>query len=245
MSKKAVRSGIFLALTLGASTALADPFGKKGEFALSGERLFGIYYVHASEQNNDSDSSTQISFFGQAPTLPVGASIGVANIGLVAVNPYSLPKVGFDYLITDGLTIGGSLIYAHTANTATRTVARGATVSTDYSGDSFVIAPRVGYAYMFSDTIGIWPRGGFMYHYQVVSDNNNNKVSLDGFALNIDAPFVFSLAEHFAILAGPGIDIGLSGTAKVTVPTPVGTATTSGDDVLTSFGLYAGLMGWI
>lgn len=247
MSKNAIRFGLALAATLAAPAALAEPFGQKGQFAISGDRIFGIFYTHASEPNDASQSSTQFALLGQAPTLP-GVNIGgLGNVALGGINPYSVPRISFDYLVIDGLTLGGSLIYAHQSLTDKARVGNtNVVVSNDYSANLFAIAPRVGYAYMFSEAVGIWPRGGFTYHYQSVDDGNNNKDSLDGFALNLDAPFVISPIDQFAFLVGPAIDIGLTGNAKATRNGgPLGTVTTETDYTLFGFGLYAGLMGWI
>lgn len=246
MSKNALRLGLALAVTFAAPAVLADPFGQKGQFAISGDRLFGIYYTHESLPNNaaggeQSVSSTQISLLGQAPTLPLANAGGLGVVGTGGVNPYSVPRVSFDYLVIDGLSIGGSLIYAHTSNTF-----KSGNVSTDYSGNMFGISPRVGYAYMFSESAGIWPRGGFTYYYQSADLGNGNKDSMDGFAFNLDAPFVISPIEQFAILVGPALDIGITGSAKATrnIP-PLGTTTTESDLTLLGLGVYAGIMGWI
>lgn len=236
MSHTTLRTGLALTLALSASTAMAAPFGQKGEFAFSADRLFGAFYANADEEGENADSVTEIAFMGQSSFVPLAVG-GV-------INPYSMPKVGFDYFVIDGLTIGGSLVYASTSHTATRELpVVGGTVSNDTTGSAFVLAPRVGYAYMFSDVVGIWPRGGFTYHHQSAEDDGSGaKVSLDGFALSVDAPFVISPVEHFGFLVGPGLDLGLSGSAETSAPN---TPTVSTDAKLTGFGLYAGLMGWI
>lgn len=248
MSKNAIRFGIALAATLAAPAALAEPFGQKGQFAISGDRIFGISYMHASLPNDQSASVTQFSLLGQSPTLPGVLNAG-GNVTTVAgINPYTVPRISFDYFIIDGLTIGGSIIYAHQSYTDKYRAGgpNNVLISVDFSGDLVALAPRVGYAYMFSETVGIWPRGGFTYHYQNLDLGNGVKNSLDGFALNLDAPFVISPIDQFAFLVGPAIDIGFTGTYKTTAPAgPLGTVTTETDYTLLGFGLYAGLMGYI
>lgn len=246
MSKNAIRFGLALAATLAPPAAMAEPFGQKGQFAISGDRIFGIHYTHESLPNNaagqeQSISSTQFSLLGQIPSLPLANVGGLGVVGAIGVNPYSVPRISFDYLVIDGLTIGGSLIYAHTSNSF-----KSGNVSTDYSGNMFGISPRVGYAYMFSEAVGIWPRGGFTYYYQNADLGGGDKDSMDGFALNLDAPFIISPIDQFAFLVGPALDIGLAGSSKVTRNVgPLGTQTVESDLTLLGFGLYAGLMGWI
>jgi len=244
MSKNALRSGLILALTLGASTAAAAPFGQKGEVAFSGERLFGIHYTNVNEDGENADSMTQFSFMGQTPKLSVrGAPVagGPAFGRDDVMNPYALPKVGFDFFVIDGLSLGGSLIFASGTHTVKTQVPPGGTTSLDEDTTAFVFAPRVGYAYMFSEAAGIWPRGGFTYYYESFK-NDAAKSSFDGLALNLDVPFVLSPVEHFAFLVGPGFDIGLTGGWKTT---PRGLTTFTGDASMMGLGLYAGVMGWI
>lgn len=226
--------GLALVVALHAPEALAQNFGKSGQLAISGERAFGLFYIKASHQDDSSDSSTQFSFMSQAPTLPLG-------FGYAALNVYSLPRIGIDYLVTDGLSVGGSIIYASASNTHKEPGGQ----NVDTSGNAFIINPRVGYAYMFSEVAGIWPRGGITYHYQKVEDENGDSASLDGLAFSVDAPVIISPVEHFAFLIGPAFDIGITGSLKTVARGGPFTISDTNDATLTGFGVYAGIMGWL
>ena len=90
---------------------------------------------------------------------------------------------------------------------------------------------------MFSEHVGIWPRGGFSYFLASTSFDAGGSTSLHYFSLNIDAPFLFKLAPNFAITAGPTIDVSLDGSEKVdpNVTGPI-------DASSTAFGIAAGLV---
>ncbi|MBM4361142.1 MAG: outer membrane beta-barrel protein [Deltaproteobacteria bacterium] len=145
------------------------------------------------------------------------------------LQPYALPRLGFDGFVIDGLSIGGTLgIYTASLE--------------DNDATAFLVAPRVGYATYFSDSVGIWPRGGFsLYSLKLSNDNANGDVTTRYFAFDVEAPFLFNLADWLAIHAGPTIDVSLSGSREVD---------TRGGDVeidmsLFSFGLAAGITGFI
>jgi hypothetical protein len=100
--------------------------------------------------------------------------------------PFDTPRLGIDYFIIDGLSIGGHLgmgFYAVDNN----------------DGAYVAILPRIGYAFSLSNVIDFWPRGGVGI---VAGDYADDT----GFA-NVEAMFLANIKDYFAISFGPAIDI--------------------------------------
>lgn len=202
---------LLLALSVPA-LAQAQELGNKGDVVFSVDRLMGIVGTKATYESrffNDSNDYTSISFGWR---------------GSPGGSPFDVPRLAFDYLAIDHLSIGGALGYA--------------SIDPDNgpSGSMFIIAPRVGYLYSFGRVVGIWPRGGFTYHTAGVDNAYDDK----GFALNLECPFTFSPATHFAFHVGPSFDIDMFG-SHTTHP-PGGDV--KGDLTYRAFGVNAGLLGW-
>jgi hypothetical protein len=189
--------------------AAAQELGQKGDAVFSVDRLMGITGTHVEgelgpgEYDND---WTSLSFGWR---------------GSPDTSPFDIPRLSFDYLVIDHLSIGGSLGYL--------------SVDPDDGNEysAFLLNPRVGYAYAFGRVVGIWPRAGFTYHTLDVDDGIEEK----GFALSLECPFTFSPATHFAFHVGPTFDVDLFGDRD---PSPID----SGDRKFRTFGLNAGLLGW-
>jgi len=186
----------------------AQELGSKGEGVLSVDRLMGISGNHITGElgpNTYRNDRTSFSFGWR--TSPDNS-------------PFDIPRLAFDYMVINHLSIGGAVGY----------------VSHDGDGNdqsSFLIAPRIGYAYAFGRVVGIWPRGGFTYHSTSVDNGYDEK----GLALTVECPFTFSPAQHFAIHVGPTFDVDMFGDRD---PSPV----SKGDRLYRTFGLNAGLLGW-
>lgn len=189
--------------------AAAQELGAKGDAVFSVDRVMGVTGTHVAGELGPveyDDDFTSISFgWRSSPDS----------------SPFDVPRLAFDYLFIDHLSIGGSLGYASVD----------ADQSNDYS--AFVISPRVGYAYAFGRVVGIWPRAGFTYHSLSVDDGFDEK----GFALSLECPFTFSPATHFAFHVGPTFDVDMFGSRD---PSPID----KGDRTYRTFGVNAGLLGW-
>jgi hypothetical protein len=203
-------SALIVSFGLSASTlASAQEFGAKGDVVFSIDRVMGITGTHDSGETaltDYHDDFTSISFGWRA--TPDGS-------------PFDVARLAFDYLIADHISIGGALGYASVD----------ADQQNDYS--TFIIAPRVGYAYAFGRVVGIWPRGGFTYHTSSVDNGIDEK----GFALTLECPFTFSPATHFAFHIGPTFDIDMFGSRD---PFPIDKE----DHSFRTFGVNAGLLAW-
>lgn len=217
--------GVLAGLALTSSAAVAADFAEQGEFIVSGDRLVG--FTHSS-QSVDPDLPGQNDIDTNYDNF---ALLGQSEMTGGFTSPYSIPRVSFDYFVIDGLTIGGSLVFDTLSVNGDNNVG-------DYDATLFALAPRIGYAFMFSDVAGFWPRGGFTF-YHLSEDVQNS--SETGFGFNLDFPFVFVPAEHTAILVGPAIDLGLIGDGSWDFgPGP----NTDYKRQIIDFGIYAGLGIW-
>jgi hypothetical protein len=194
---------------LAPALASAQELGSKGDAVFSADRLMGITGTHVAGEIGPVDYEndwTAISFGWRATP---------------ETSPYDVPRLSFDYLPIEHLSIGGSLGYA--------------SVDPDDGNDysALLLAARVGYLYSFGRVVGIWPRGGFTYHSLSIDDDLDES----GFGLTLECPFTFSPATHFAFTVGPTFDVDLFGERD---PSPID----EGDRKFRSVGVNAGLLGW-
>jgi hypothetical protein len=214
---------------LPATDAAAQPFGTAGQFSLSGERLSGVVVASESTDEGGVDQTTTYT------------SVSLLASPLAATTNYSFPRIGLDYLVTDGFTIGAALGMFTVSGTA-EAEAMGQSMEEDLGSFlGFLFAPRLGYAYMFNESVGIWPRGGITYA-TLKSENDDPDITLsqNRLALSLDVPLVLSPVPHVGILLGPAIDFGVSGSNEA----EVGGMSTDTDFKSTDFGLHAGLMAY-
>ncbi len=195
--------------SLFAALANAQEIGNKGDVVLSADRLMGITGTHVAGEVGPLDYENDYT------------SISFGWRGSPEGSPYDVPRLSFDYLVTNHLSIGGSLGYFS------------ADPDEGNKSSAFLLAGRVGYLYAFGRVVGIWPRGGFTYH-SVDVDNGYDE---NGFGLNLECPFTFSPANHFAFTLGPTFDVDLFGERD---PSPID----EGDRKYRAFGVNAGLLGW-
>lgn len=228
MSKRVKWSFTLAALCATSAAHAQERFGKQGQFAVSAERLFGV--VHSTQTATQADGTEDTENFTQVSLLST-------QFGSFATI-YTTPRVGLDYFIIDGLTLGAAFGVFSVSSTVSRAG------NPDVDGptvNGVIVAPRIGYAYMFTDVVGIWPRGGITYWAFGTKDNTGppDETSVHLLALTLEAPLVISPVPHAGFLVSPIFDIGLSGsTERKDGQTGV---TTSRDFKATEYGLEAGM----
>ncbi len=152
-----------LAITFAPVSAHAVKPVSKGTFALSAERLVAsnlVFYPGGP------------GWFNQILGAP-----GVQT-------PIDTPRLGADYFIIDGLSLGGH-------------VGIGLYVNNNTQG-YLALVPRVGYAFSLTDKIDFWPRlgAGFLVF-------GNATIGL----LEAEGMFLFNLKKYFAIEFGPALSV--------------------------------------
>ena len=152
-----------IGLMFAAPTALAQPFGAQGDAAFSAERLFGINGTHVYEEL-ETPQGPPGALDEEAEDSFIGINFGWRGPLAPQLSPFDSPRLSFDYFIVDGVSVGGSLGYASGSDDTEDFADQETPVSTPSDYSSFIFAPRGGYAFMFSETVGIWPRGGLTYH---------------------------------------------------------------------------------
>ncbi len=142
-----------------AASAQAVP---QGTFTVAAERMVGLGIT-----------------FGQGGDPVFGTGLFWGGQGVL-----DFPRIGVDYFVIDGLSIGGSLGLRYTS-----------------AGTGFFqagILPRIGYAFALSSSIDFWPRGGIGFV-------TNDPGTTEG-ALYLEAPFVWNVNQHVGFEFGPAFD---------------------------------------
>jgi hypothetical protein len=220
-----MKGQIPFALALGfgllhATPAEAQLLGAKGDAVFAAERLFGVRGEHRTTH----------------PPQPNGAGAGDGgedvNYTTIAFGfaehrvPYNIPRLAFDYLVINHLSVGGAFGFS---------LSNGSGNGNDNAlPTSFVIAPRVGYLHMFGRVAGIWPRGGFTYDSTAFTHGYKES----GLGINLECMFPIVVASHFGFELGVAFDQSL--TASHTDENQP-----SYDISYRSIGLQVGLFGWI
>lgn len=208
-----------------------ERFARGGQFAVSADRLFGV--VHSSTDTDDPNGGgTRTQSFTSINLLanPYNGAL---------LSRYTFPRVAADYFVIDGLSLGLALGFVSISGHE-----KTDTVDQDTgSATGFLLAPRIGYAFMFNQNVGIWPRAGISYltiHGE--SDTGNSSSDLNQLALPIEVPLVISPIPHVGFLIGPTLDLGLTGSDKSEDSFGGMTTTTKRDTNETDFGVQAGLL---
>jgi hypothetical protein len=260
----AVVAGAGVLLTASVAGAQAHGgFGQQsGEFIFSADRLFSLFsYTHVSQDRLnpvpagtkfvDTSNGTSISLLGGI-SLPIGT-----NDGQVIVSPFTVPRLGFDYVVIPRVTVGGDVIVFFTlgGNTATDATPNGGSTTTN-SNDVpsqllFGVAPRAGYIFTLTDLFSIWLRGGLSYYLettkqtigagnaQVTTSFNTNQ-----FALDLEPQLVITPVPHVGFTLSPTLDIPLVGRHSTTQDRTNGSTSTDASSSILFFGITAGLLAY-
>src|ERR1700737_1748869 len=90
-----------------------DGFGKQRQFILSADRLVPVFsFTHVSQdQPAGAGIAKQNTFYNQTAISLLWGGASAEPIGTLPFNTfYSVPRLGFDYVIIPNLTIGGDII---------------------------------------------------------------------------------------------------------------------------------------
>lgn len=226
-----------LALVVTAAAPARAEIASQGTFVISAERLFGLSANKVTTATDNGDVSTSRTDFG----LLWGST----------TNVYMIPRVGIDYLVIDGLTVGAGLGFFISSNDAGTVNGITSVETSGPTSTRFLIAPRVGWAHGLAGRVGVWLRGGLTYYYGSVSSDRTGRngdmttsFRSTGLGLDLEPALMVALADHFAFTVGPVFDLPLTGSRSVEVSTPVMTRTTSYDESVRNIGLVVNLVGY-
>jgi len=208
----------------------------QGTFTVGAERLMGIF--HGALENDpypsnnpnargDDTGVTLVTLFGNGVATNGGGLGGVDSRAMFVV-----PRIGFDYFIIDGLSLGGTL------GLWSASVHDSIDPQNDFSATNFLFSPRIGYAYMFGDVVGIWPRGGLAYTHGSVDPDQGGNFSNHYFAFEVDVPLIIAPVPNVGFTVGPLFDVTFGGSQSRELPPPE----LSRDSSLVLFGLSAGMV---
>jgi hypothetical protein len=171
--------------------------------------------------------------------------LGVGNTHSV----FGVPRLGIDGMLSNGLTLGGSLSYV-VASGKQDSLVSGTSTPTKRTDDNptettFVFAPRIGIMLQASPYLGVWLRGGMSR----ISLSDESQVTLPSggapstvtstttlLNITLDPQLVITPVPHVGITVGAPLDIGVSGTAASSA------SSVTQDVKASSYGIAGGLV---
>jgi hypothetical protein len=262
MKRTLTAVGVTLGMLLTTSLASAQKqgdFGQQGQFIISADRLFPLFgFTHYSQDNTTgpgvnkdttSNSSSSLSFlYGTSLTVGQGVPF-FTNLF------FTVPRVGFDYVIIPNVTLGGDLVaYFSLGGSSSHEVDRNNGTSTTTTTDNpsvllFGIAPRGGYILGLTDMFSLWLRGGLsFYTVSTKSTTTNPDTSTTSnehqFAIDLDPQFVFTPIPHLGFTAGLTADIPFGGGVSTDRTQGGTTVSTSNFASVFFLGVTVGMLGY-
>ncbi len=229
----ATLSAIALVALASSEARAQSALPSQGSFAFSAERLFGYYsYKGTASQpdTQDTQNGNQFSF--------LWASNRTAG-DVAATNVDAVPRLGFDFFVTDGLTLGTAVGYYSAAGTYKHEQVGQPRDTGDLPDISaLAFAPRAGYLFRLGSHAAVWPRIGLTYVTETEKRPGNNDSTVNLLQTDFEALLVLAPMSHFAIEIGPVLDVPASGSIDTTTN---GVGQPGTDLSWLTFGITAGL----
>jgi opacity protein-like surface antigen len=135
-----------------------ENIGRTGQFIFSIERITGVFFDTQKITYKDPVSRTTQDFTYHATALGL--------LGVDSNSPAALPRFALDYVVFQGITVGGSLVIStrdlsSSGDKTSQTPLAPPSASPD--GLTLLGGVRAGYAYAFNSTWGLWGRAGLSY----------------------------------------------------------------------------------
>jgi hypothetical protein len=264
MKRPLTAVGVTLAALTTAPLALAQKseLGQQGEFIFSADRLlpfFGFSSVSIDNgtngnqtKNSTTVTQTSLSFFYGGTPSPGLLGNGGYDIGANLF--YTVPRLGFDYVVVPNVTIGGDIVLYFTLGGSTSTeidTSNGMSTNTSNGNPAttlFGIAPRGGYILPLNDMFSLWLRGGFSYYTATVKQTLPNGGGTSSGsehqpAIDLDPQIVFTPIPHLGFTAGLTADIPFAGGFSTTNENGGQTVNVSNSASAFYFGLTLGMLG--
>ncbi|MFO0571090.1 MAG: hypothetical protein U0263_35985 [Polyangiaceae bacterium] len=239
MKRAACAGSFLLGLALANPAVAQERFGSAGQMAIGIERAFGY-----------ASTTTKIETELQPGNVDYESKTTHTQFDFLArgdvSTPFVAPRLHFDYFVIQSLSVGGSLAYSSDEEDGDQTVGNNNTDFDKVESTSFLIAPRVGYAFMFTDNIGLWPRGGLSYasgkrEVNPAGNGPNTGFEASVFDLTLEAMLVITPFQYAGFAVGPTLDLPLAGSGEQ----DNGNTTQDLDKVrVTTLALNAGVFVW-
>jgi len=225
-----------------ASPALAQE-PASGSVILSVDRIFGFVTGSFTRSESEDGSTVESTESYTEISLLAGSPVSIGFL-------FSTPRLSLDFMVTDGLTLGGGIGYT-TFSGEQETTFDGETRTDNVPTiTTFVFAPRIGYLASFNPTVGIWPRAGVTYMTvgsEQEEDGDSAESTMGVTAFTAEVPLVIMPAPHVMLTLGLTLDTSLSVTREQSFSSdgsPTQSEEDPGDLSMYEFGLQAGLAAW-
>ncbi len=200
-------------------------FGARGELIVSADRLLPwVSYSSQTVTATQGDVTTKTTDSGGSLAFFVGREPALGAL-------HTVPRLAVDFTILRNLTLGTSLAFAVGLGGVHREERTSPTVDakTDRDGrapQSMMLgfAPRLGYVIHGTPHLAFWARAGLsFYANSSKSEETSNlgvtstsRVSDALFSLDVDPLLVWSPIPHVMVMAGPLLNVSLSGSHDTT-----------------------------
>lgn len=219
-------------------------------FLVGVERVTNFLAWHQA-QTIEVPSGTLSSNTSSIELTSSGTDLSFLSSGGSSPNPFGIPRLAFDGMLQNGLTVGGSLSYIVTSSQTDSLTTDGSTVgkiaSDDPTRSVFVFAPRLGVMLPAGPLLGVWLRGGIS---RIVAKSERNAtdtapastgtVGLWNFV--VDPQLVINPLPHVGITLGLALDFPLSGSTEVSSSSATSSSSNSQDVTVSSYGVTSGLL---
>jgi hypothetical protein len=252
-----VAASVCVLLTSSLSHAQARTgFGERGQFIVSADRLMPLFsFTHVSQDQQPLAPGTKtVTTYNEAAiSLLWGSSSPDDGSAPPQTSFFTVPRVGFDYVIAPNVTVGGDLIIFFTlaGNSGIDTTPNGGATSTVSTGNpsSFIfgIAPRGGYILRLTDLFSLWLRGGVSYYVATSKTSATGPTvttSANQFALDLDPQLVITPIPHLGVTLGLTADLPVAGGHSVDTQNNNVSASTSASSSVLFFGITTGLLAY-
>jgi hypothetical protein len=249
-----VGAGVLLTASVAGAQAHGG-IGERGQLIFSADRLFPLFSFTHTSTDVPGPLGNGVS---KAFTTNDQTGISLLWGSATPLTFFTVPRLGFDYVIVPNVTVGGDLVIFFTVgghNNNETDLNNGVTMSNKTDNPStfiFGVAPRGGYILRLTDLFAVWLRGGFSYY--VLNSKTTNPpgntttatiVSQNQFALDLDPQFVLTPVPHFGLTLGLTADIPITGGRSTENDMSNGSnITASAGASIFFFGVTAGLLGY-
>ena len=232
-------------------------FGQRGQFIISADRLVPfLAFSDESETLQAGPGQTKVVTTQSQSSLSLLYSFTADANDLF----YTVPRVGFDYVVVPNLPLGGDLVVFFTLGGSTgreTDFTNGTNTTTSVTAPKntlFGIAPRVGYIFALNNTFSFWLRGGLSFYTlsQKTTENANGNGNVDvtttnsvhQFSFDLDPQFVITPIPHLGFTAGITADLPFAGGHSSETDTGSTSTTFSASSSILYLGVTLGMIGY-